>query len=135
MNQPWMYLCPLPPQPPSNPLLRWSQSGGFELPESAANPHWLPTSHMAVQVCQCYGLKLAYPLLPSRAPHVSSPSLYLHCCSANRFISAIFLDSIDMLPYIFVFLLLIYFTLYNRGSLFLTNTSYITGETKCKVKI
>ena len=36
MNQSWMYLCPLPPQPPSIPFLRWSQSRGFELPVSCS---------------------------------------------------------------------------------------------------
>ena len=53
----------------------------------------------------------AQALLPQLCPPMSSLSLHLHCCPANRLISAVFLASICMLWYKkFVFLFL---TLYN----------------------
>ena len=49
---------------------------------------------MIVYLCRCYFLKSYYPLLPLLHPQVHSLCLHLHSCSANTFISIIFLDSI-----------------------------------------
>ena len=54
---------------------------------------------------------------PSPLPAVSTSlsSMRLYFCSANRFISTIFLDSMYVRLYIkFVLLFLTHFTLYNR---------------------
>ena len=60
-----------------------------------------------------------------------------HCCPANRFISAIFLDSIDMLPYIYLFFSFWLISLCIIWALFSwpTPVGQESGETKCKVKI
>ena len=59
---------------------------------------------MIVYICQCYFLNSSCPLLPPLYPQVHS--LRLHSFPANRFISAIFLDSINIREYIFVLLFL-----------------------------
>ena len=56
----------------------------------------------------------AYPC-PSPCPQVHSLRLLLYSCPAPRFIKTFFLDSIYMCWHtVFVFLLLTYFTLYDR---------------------
>ena len=44
----------------------------------------------------CYSLYSSHPLLSPLCPQVCSLCLCLHCCTADRFISPIFLDSIYM---------------------------------------
>ena len=55
---------------------------------------WSDLACMRAGMFQCYFSYLAHPLLPSLCSQVCSLCLGLHCCSANRFISTIFLDSI-----------------------------------------
>jgi len=65
----------------------------------------------------CYSLHTSHllPLALPPGPQVCSPWLFLQCCPENKFISAIFLDSIYMHQNtIFIFLFLAYFILYAR---------------------
>ena len=80
-------LCFLPP-PPSQPLgqhraLSWAPCAIQQLPS---------VSHIALHICQCYPLNLSHPLVA--CPQVCSLNLRLYSCTANRFISTIFQDSI-----------------------------------------
>ena len=105
----------LPPPSPSTPLgCYWTPVWGPWVIQQ------IPIGYLFYRwwcMFPCYFLHTSHPVLP---PHpdmsiISSPCLCLHCCSANRFISAIFLDSIYMCWYtIFVVLFLTDFTLYNR---------------------
>ena len=53
---------------------------------------------IAFSVCQCYSLRLSYPLLPPLCPQVPSLYLHLYYCPANikKFISTIILDSLSI---------------------------------------
>ena len=80
-------LCLLTP-PPSQPLgqhraLSWAPCAVQQLPTVA---------HAALHVCQCCPLNLSHPLVA--CPQVCSLNLRLSSCTANRFISTIFQDSI-----------------------------------------
>ena len=50
----------------------------------------------AVCTCKCCSLNASHPLQPLLCPQVHPLRLYLYSCPANRFISTIFLDTIDM---------------------------------------
>ena len=94
MNQPRVYTCPLPPEPPSHRTPHPTPLGCHRAPGSdslrhAANPRWLPGVHMVMHLFQRCCLSPSNPLLPSLCPHVSSPCPSLHCCPACRFISTI----------------------------------------------
>ena len=81
--------------PPLKPPSLWAVTEPWVLrPLShTVSPHWLAVLHMAVYMLPCSSLYLSHPRLPSPA---SLLCLHLLCCSVNRFISTIFLDSIYM---------------------------------------
>ena len=105
----------LPPPPPSHPS-RLSPSPGLSSFSHTANSHWLSTLHMVMYVSMLlppYIPPLLSPPDPKLCPYVCSQCVCLHCCSAKRFISTIFLDFIYMCEYtISVFLFLTDFTFY-----------------------
>ena len=88
------------------------QSPSLNSMSHTGNSHWLTF----LWWCICLNASLSncptHPLFPSMCPQVCSLCPYHHCCPTNWFISATFLDSLYMHQYIFVFLLLTYFTLY-----------------------
>ena len=95
MNQPYMYVCPLPREPPSHrhphpTLLDCHGAPALNSLRHTANSHWLSVLHMYV----CFSAALNSPTL--FFPSVCSLCLPLHCCPASRFSSTIFLDSIYM---------------------------------------
>ena len=99
INQPQVYICPLPPEYPSHLPLHPTPLGCHRAPSlsslhHAANFHWLPHLHMVIYMSQCYSFSLWVSLLPLLCPQICSLCLHLHCCPANRFISTAFLDSI-----------------------------------------
>ena len=61
---------------------------------NTANSHLLSVLHMVMHIHSWYCLHLFHPLL---LPHVHKSVLYIHGCSANRFIGTMFLNSIYML--------------------------------------
>ena len=101
MNQPQVYLCPLPaPEPASHPLP--TPPLGCHRAVTGPSSVCLPAgSHLlsVLRVVMClfpgWSLNSSHPLLPPLCPQVCS-TLYvlcLHCYPANRFISTIFPDS------------------------------------------
>ena len=96
-----MYSCipfhlSFPPQP------RSSQSPALSpLCYEAASHEW-SVLHVVVYICQCYSLNSSHLLLPLLCPQICSLCLLLHCCPANWFICAIFLDSIYIYIYIYI---------------------------------
>ena len=93
MNQPLVHMfspswLSLPPPTPSHPS-KLSQSTGFEIPLSY-NKFPLAVLHMVMYMFQCCSLNSSHPLLPKVCLGVCSLCLHLHCCPANRLISAIF---------------------------------------------
>ena len=104
----------LPPLLPSHHP-RLPQSVRLDFLCCTATSHQLSILHTTVYIYQCYFFNLFHPLLPPLCPLVSSLCLHLHSFPANGFISTISLDSIYMRYYaIFIFLLMTYFTVYNR---------------------
>ena len=97
MNQLYVYIYPLPLEPPSHPPTshpsRISQSTKLSSLCCIAASHQLSTLHMVVYICQCYSLNSSHSPFPAVS---TSPSLLLHLysCPANRFICTIFLDFI-----------------------------------------
>ena len=76
--------------------------------------HWRSILQMIICMLPCRFLSLSHPLLPTLCPQVCSLCLCLYSCSANRFISTIFLDSIFSIYIGYLFLLFMtYFILYN----------------------
>ena len=57
----------------------------------AAASYQLSILYMVIYICQCYCLSFPHSLLPLLCPQVHSLHLCLYSCSANRFISTIFL--------------------------------------------
>ena len=91
--------------PLSNPSASPTPPHAYRLSRSTWLEHLAPYSKFPLPMCFTHGnLYVSLlcsqfpspPLLPSLCPQVCSPCLCLHCCSANRFISTIFLDSIYM---------------------------------------
>ena len=95
MNQPQVYIRPLPPEPRSHlsPFypFRLSQSTGLSSLCHRANSHWFSILHMVICMFSGYSLNLSHPFLPSLCPQ-SILYCCLHCYPANRFISTVFLD-------------------------------------------
>ena len=86
----WIYLpLPIVPNPP-----RLSQGMEPSSLHHTANSRWLSILHVLMCMFQCYSLNLSHPLRPPLHSQVCSLSLWLHCYSANRLVSTIFLDSI-----------------------------------------
>ena len=76
--------------------------------------------------CICFHVASSIrPILsfPTLCSHVSSLCLCLHCCSANSFISTIFLDSMYMLSYMV-------FACFWLTSLCVTGSSFIPLDSK-----
>ena len=70
--------------------------------------HWLSVSHQALYICQSQTASLSHLHFPPWYPYNCSLHLCLCFCLANRFISAIFLNSTYMHSCtIFVFLFLV----------------------------
>ena len=96
LNQLWLYIYPLPVEPPSPPPIHpsgSSQSGRLSSLCYIATSHWLSISHMVVHICQCCLLNCPTLSFPTVSISVFSTSLHLHSFPENRFISTIFLDS------------------------------------------
>ena len=101
INQPWVYIYPLPFKacshlPPHPSPSRLIQSPCLNFLSHTANSHWLSILHTIIQVSM-----LLFPyILPSPplspCPYVYFLCLLLHCCLVNKFFSTIFLDSIYM---------------------------------------
>ena len=97
MNQPQVYICPLPLEPPSLLPPPPTPASCHRVPGLSscvmiANSHWLSILCMVVHMFLCYSLHLPHPLLP---PPVSASLFSMsvsHCCPANRLINAVFLD-------------------------------------------
>ena len=100
-----------------------------DLPDQGQNPcllhflHWQAVSlplmplilRMVMYMFQCYSLKSSHPSLLPLSPKVCSSHVCPLCCPACNIVSTVFLNSIYMHQYtIFIFLFLIYFTLYDR---------------------
>ena len=100
MNQPQVYICPLSLEPPSRLPPHPTSLGCHRALDCSlchtADSHWLCILHMVMYMFPCYCLSSSHPLPPTLYPQVSSLCLHLYCCSANRFINTIFLDSIHM---------------------------------------
>ena len=89
------------PSPTLSQPSRLSQTTGLNFRRHKGNSHWLPTLHMVMYMFQSYSLNLStlfffffflsFLLL---CEQVCSLCLSLYCCPTNRFISAIFLESI-----------------------------------------
>ena len=54
--------------------------------------HWQSILYMTIHMFQGYSLNLSHSLIPLLCPQICSIFLCLECCSADRFISIIFLD-------------------------------------------
>ena len=85
-----------PPRTPSYPS-RLSESTRLSSLCSTTTSHQLSILYMVMYTFQCYSLNSSHPLLPPLYSQVSSLSLHLYSCPANRLISTIFLDSIYVL--------------------------------------
>ena len=100
-----------PPPAPSHPS-RSPQSMELSSQCCISGSHWLSVLHMEGYICQSQSPNSSQFPFPTPCPSVHSLSLHVCSCSANRFLCAIFLDSICTHEYmIFVFLFVIYFTL------------------------
>ena len=112
MDQPQVYTCPRPLSLPPTPL------GSHRAGLSSLCLQQLSTrclSHTRWRACFHPTFSVHPTLSSALCPQVWSLHLHLHSSPADSFISTVFLDSIYMHWYtIFVFLFLIYFTLYNR---------------------
>ena len=105
-------LLSLPPHPATTPLqIIIEHLAGLPVLYSSFSPAICFT--YGVCICLCYFAHSSQFLLPPLCLQVHSLYLHLHSFPANRFISTIFLGFIYMRYYIFVFLSLTYFTLYD----------------------
>ena len=86
MNQPWVYPCPLPLEPPSQSHpSRLLQSPGLSSLSHTANSHWLCILHIVMYLFPCYSLHTPHPLLPPTLPspyQVQKSVLYV-CVSTD----------------------------------------------------
>ena len=93
MNPPYVYIHPLPLEPPAHPsvaLLQVITECCYKLPVLTAASHEPSIFHMVMGMCQRCSLDSTLSF-----PYCVCKSL-LYVCSANRLISTIFLDSIYM---------------------------------------
>ena len=96
INHQYTYFTPALEPPPTLHHSKLSQSTRLSSLHHTANPHRLSILHSVMCVCQRRSLNASLSPLPLRCPQVCSLCLRLYSCTANRFISAIFLDSICM---------------------------------------
>ena len=93
VNQPQVYMCPLPLGLPSY-LPTPSHLSGSSLSPGLSSLCYTTTSpqpsilHVVMYMFQCYTLKSSHPLLPLLCLQVYSLCLCLYFCPENRFISA-----------------------------------------------
>ena len=88
MNQPKVYLCPLPPEPPSYRILshpsRLSQSTSLSSLSYIANSHWLIILHMVVYLFPCNSFHSSHPFLPPQ-PMSTNLSLCMFLAWKNQY--------------------------------------------------
>ena len=90
MNQPQVYLCPLPLEPPSPPHpSRLLQRPGLNSLSHTANSHWLSILHMVMYMFQCYSLKSSHPLLLLLGMYPKEARIERDTCTP-MFIAAVF---------------------------------------------
>ena len=95
-----IHMSSLSLKPPSHPPLHPTPPGCHRAPYLSsmyytANFHGLSNFTHIMYMFQGYSLHLAHPLLLTVSA-ICSLWLPLHCCPADRFISTIFLDSINI---------------------------------------
>ena len=88
MSQPEVYVCPLPPEPPSHLLPHPSPPGCHRAPglsslRHTANSHWLSILHLVMCMFQCNSPNSSHPLLPLLCPPSLYASLFLKPSSAD----------------------------------------------------
>ena len=92
----------LPPHPYTSfpiPLSRMLLKPGLSSLSHMPNFHWLSILHLVMYISMLLSPQVSpSPSCPPTPSHVQKSVLFvcLYCCSANRFISTIFLDSIYM---------------------------------------
>ena len=93
MNQPQVYICPLPLEPPSHlPPLKVVTEHWAELPVSQGKfPLAIYFTYGKMYTFPHSFLSSTHPLFSPLCPQVCTLGLRLHCCPENRFISTIFL--------------------------------------------
>ena len=98
VNQLYVYIYLLPPEPPSHlllaPLQVLTEHRALQLPVSTAASHQLPVLHTVVYLCQCHSLSSSHRLLPPLYPQVHYLCLCLCSGPADRFVSTVFLGSL-----------------------------------------
>ena len=104
-------LLNLPPTSLPSHLSRWSQFPGLSSLHQAANPHWLSVSHVVVYVSFPLSIcpTLSFPICVLKSMS-ASPCKWVHQYHLSRFHMHVCVCEYT----IFVFLFLIYFTLYDR---------------------
>ena len=98
VNQPQVYICSLPLEPPSQPPpippLWVITEYQVELPVTQQLSTRSSTLHTVMYMFQCYSLNLSHPLFAWLCPQVCSLCILFLSCPTNSFISTIFLDSL-----------------------------------------
>ena len=118
MNQLYVYISPVPREPPCRPSSS-SQSTELSSRCCTAASHQLSVSPSAGCICWCCCPSSPSPSSPPLGPHISFLRLHVHSFPTDRFIRNIFLDSTYIRYYmILVFLFLTCFTLYDKSSRF-----------------
>ena len=88
MNQPQVYICPFPLEPPSHLPFHPKSLGCHKAPDLSslshtANSHWLSVLHMVIQILSCCSVNLSHCLLSSLCPQVCSLSMSLWLWQAD----------------------------------------------------
>ena len=110
------FLLSLPPTPPPPLALDLLTEPQVDSLSHTAGSHQLSILCMVVCICQCCALNSSHLVLTPLCPEVSSlqTQRHLYSCSANTFISTIFLDPLYMVNIKYMFSFYNYFTLYDR---------------------
>ena len=98
MNQPRVYICSLPLEPPSSLPPHPTPVGCHRVRVWApwvmtANSHQLPISHMVTYMFPCYSVSSSRPPHPLLCPQVCSLCLCLHCRPVEGLIRRMSLNS------------------------------------------
>ena len=121
-NQPQVYPRPLPPGRPSQSYPSACHRALVSCLSHAAGSHCIYFMYGFVNSHVTLSKHLPFSLLPSPpCPEVCSLCLFLHCFPENKFISAIFLDSIYMCQYTV-------FMLFNIESIFCQLTHLLGSQ-------